>query len=96
MQDTKYNPLKEEILLPIPIKIAQRKDIKNLSKLVYGYLLKCFGKDGKINPSMSLISKDLNISRQHISKAISELKEKSLISVIKTGRASYYRFIKPC
>ena len=89
----KYNPLKNEIFLPIPLKIAQRKDLKNLSKLVYGYLLKCFGKNGLACPKMAEIAKDLNVSRQIVSKCITELKTKNLIKICKTGKASRYEFI---
>ena len=91
--DEKYNPLKDEIFLPVPLKIAQRKDLKNLSKLVYGYLLKCFGKDGLVCPTMAHIANDLKISRQMVSKCITELKTKKLIGVKKTGKASRYEFI---
>jgi predicted transcriptional regulator len=89
----KYNPLKNEIFLPIPLKIAQRKDLKNLSKLVYGYLLKCFGKNDLACPKMAEIAKDLNVSRQIVSKCITELKTKDLIKICKTGKASRYEFI---
>jgi hypothetical protein len=89
----KYNPLKNEIFLPIPLKIAQRKDLKNLSKLVYGYLLKCFGKNGLACPKMAVIAKDLNVSRRMISKCITELKTKNLIKIYKTGKANQYEFI---
>jgi hypothetical protein len=89
----KYNPLKNEIFLPIPLKIAQRKDLKNLSKLVYGYLLKCFGKNGLACPKMAVIAKDLNVSRRMISKCITELKTKNLIKICKTGKASRYEFV---
>lgn len=87
-----YNPLKDEIFLPIPLKIAQRKDLKNLSKLVYGYLLKCFGKNGLSCPTMATMAKDLNVSRQMISKCITELKNKGLINIIRTGKANRYEF----
>jgi hypothetical protein len=89
----KYNPLKNEIFLPIPLKIAQRKDLKNLSKLIYGYLLKCFGKNGLACPKMAVIAKDLNVSRRMISKCITELKTKNLIKIYKTGKANQYEFI---
>ena len=88
-----YNPLENEIFLPIPLKIASRNDISDRAKLVYGYLLKTFGKYQECRVSMAKISNDINIPRTKVSKYITELKTKKLIVINKTGRSSSYGFL---
>jgi hypothetical protein len=90
----KYNPLKDEIFLPIPLKIAQRKDLKNLSKIVYGYLLKCFGTDGVVNPSIKAIAGALGVTDRTIRKSLKELKDNNLIKSTRTGKSNNYEFIR--
>lgn len=88
-----YNPLKDEIFLPIPLKIAKRNDISERAKLIYGFLLKTLGKFKECRVTMAKIGKELNIPRQKVSKHISELKNKMLITINKTGKASIYDFL---
>ena len=88
-----YNPLKDEIFLPIPLKIAKRNDISERAKLIYGYLLKTLGKFKECRITMAKIGNELNIPRQKVSKHISELKIKRLITINKTGKASIYDFL---
>lgn len=91
-----YNPLNNEIFLPVPLKVAQRKDITDKAKLVYGFLLKTMGKteyeDG-FRIYISKIAEYLNIHRVKVSKYITELKDKLLIAIKRTGRASLYSFL---
>lgn len=82
-----------EIPLLIPLKIAQRKDIRNLTKLIYGYLLRNQYHNENICILMADIAKDLKRSRQQISQSITELKNKHLIKITKTGRANHYELL---
>lgn len=88
-----YNPLANQMFYPVPAQIALRKDIKNISKLVYGYLVKCFGADGLVCPKMATIARDLEITVRTVGKCIKELKGTGLIKSKRTGKASTYEFI---
>lgn len=80
-----YNPLKEFEFIPIPLVIDRRNDLKSISKRVYGYYLKCYGKDGDIFPTAAAIANGLGKSRKTINEGIKELKEKNLIYTKKKG-----------
>lgn len=93
-EDEVYNPIKDDIVVSIPLFIAKRKDISNLAKIVYGYLLENFASNQPFNPTVDQISTDLNYSRNRISQCLKQLREAELIKTIRTGRANLYFFIK--
>lgn len=81
------------MFLIIPIDVAANTDIKNISKLVYGYL---FGHNQMFQsfPTAKQIADDLKKSIKTISISLSELKNYDLINVVKSGRENQYQFTK--
>ena len=94
MSGKPYNPLEHFTFIPIPLVIERRNDLKSISKRVYGYYLKCFGKDGIVNPSASTVASALGKSRKTIKQGIAELKSKKLIHTKKKGRVNHVFFNK--
>lgn len=80
-------------MILIPLEIANRKDIKNTSKLIYGYLF--YQYENKINYStIAQIAIDLNFSKQTIIKCLKNLEEDNLIEVIRDELKNNYEFKK--
>lgn len=90
-----YNPLDEEKFYPIPIRIMQNKKISAGAKLIAGYLLWCYGKDGLINPKISTLSDVIGYSRSQVQRFIKELIKYKIISKKKEKYSDSYKFLRP-
>lgn len=90
-----YNPLDEEKFYPIPIRIMRNKKISAGAKLIAGYLLWCYGKDGVINPKISTLSELIGYSRSQIQRFIRELIKYKIISKKKEKYSDSYKFLRP-
>lgn len=90
-----YNPIDEEIYYPVPARIFHHDKLSEGAKLLAGYLLWCYGKDGVICPKISTICDVFRKKESQIKRWIKSLKDNKIIRVKKLKKSNRYYFIKP-
>jgi hypothetical protein len=75
--------------------ILRIKVISANAKIVYLYLCRCHGKDGKIYPKVATISQKTGISLTRTKYALKELVDKAFVQRCKVGRTNEYSLSLP-
>ena len=82
----RFNPYQMFHGCYVPEWIAQRRELSQGSKLLYGRLIRFAGKNGKCNPRSDILSNELGVSRRQVVDYLKELKEHHLIEAERKGR----------
>lgn len=80
------------MLLEIPLNLANDHEVKNISKIVYGFIFS-YRKTFKSFPTIKQIALDLNRSEKTIQRSIAELRKNGYIKTLRTGGANQVDFL---
>lgn len=73
--------------------ILKYRNISMNAKVVFLYLCRCHGKDGKIHPKIATISERIGLSLTRTKYALKELSDQGLIKSSRTGRSNRYELL---
>lgn len=80
------------MFLQIPLNLANDHELKNISKIVYGYIFS-YRKTFESFPTVKQIANDLNRSEKTISRSITELRKNGYIKTYRTGSSNIVDFL---
>lgn len=93
---TPYQAFRSFIQIPMPI--LRHPGLNSTDKLVWGYLAKCYGKNGPCFVSHARAGSDLNLAADTIKRSTYKLRKNGLIDIVsQTGGTNLYIFPRhPC